>query len=202
MDLTSLAYTCSLLATNIYTTYCDHNAFCHYSTWLSHLIHGASWGNHLHDVSSASVCPNRQPTANDLSKGGEVRCDAPVLLCTPFGYPEACHDFIKAQQCTILFSYLLQALHSSTKLVGCCSFICLLQVKGDVPNLLCARCAVLSPNRSQQEIVLKHSAALLPLNVLVVPFQSFDSVAPFAVVRCYQGSMVCLQLDPMSTVTP
>ena len=79
----------------------------------SDLVHGSSRGNHLHDVSSASIGPNRQPPSNDLPEGCQVWGDAKVLLGTASGYPEACHDFIKAQQGAIFFADCLKTLHGA-----------------------------------------------------------------------------------------
>ena len=82
-------------------------------TLLTYLVHGSSWGHHLHDVSPASISPNRQPPANDLAKGSQVWGDAKVLLCTPAGYSEACHNFVKAQQGAILLGDVLQTLYAA-----------------------------------------------------------------------------------------
>ena len=51
----------------------------------------------LHDLASSTVCPNRQPAAQDLAQAGQVWRDAIAFLGATAGDAEAGDDFVEDQ---------------------------------------------------------------------------------------------------------
>lgn len=45
-----------------------------------HLVHGASGGHRLHDVTATAICAHWQTAANDLAHGRQVWCDTEMVL--------------------------------------------------------------------------------------------------------------------------
>ena len=62
------------------------------------LVHGAQWGELLHDVAAAAECADRHAAADDLAQGGEIRTHAIQGLRPAQMHAKAGHDLVENQQ--------------------------------------------------------------------------------------------------------
>ncbi|CAI8373258.1 MAG: Uncharacterised protein [Cyanobium sp. ARS6] len=74
------------------------------------LVHGTGRSHHLHDFPSTSVGPHRQPPADHLAHGGEIRGDTEMRLGAAVTDAEARHHFVEDEQSSVLLGEFAQTL--------------------------------------------------------------------------------------------
>ena len=74
------------------------------------LVHGARGRDNVHDLALAAVRADGEAAADDLTHGGEVGGDAPVLLRAALGDAESCHDLVEGEEGTLGLGDLAETL--------------------------------------------------------------------------------------------
>src|SRR5690606_2668184 len=64
----------------------------------SGLIYGPRRCDQIHDLGSSAICPDGQPSADDLAQGREVGLDAVKFLSAAASETETGHHFIEDQK--------------------------------------------------------------------------------------------------------